>query len=410
MATLQYVGARYVPKLFDDGQGGMEWQSNTYYEPLTIVTYNNSSYTSRGPVAASIGNPAENGGYWALTGNFNGGVASLTDRLESLESQFGIKTETRGIIVGDSYIATVPQSKNPLIKMADILKIPQDHLYRVGKGGGGLSISGGNGIISIWNNANIPDSVKKNADFIYLAFGYNDAINYSSVSPATMDSQISAFIALVSAECPKAKLFAAYINGGYASLTYEKCCRTIAMYGEILPKYGIEYVGEIGNILKSREALLSDGIHPNPYGADLLGQVMAQSLTGSVHYGVIGSTSGNGNFSIIDNSILFSPRRVLRSDSGASTMDGNTAAATITFDSGFSPANAYLGNAIAGMVVRDSSNTYYMCTGNVQIFTSKLVLFPYLVVNNAYFSGEYSYVEIVGLNAHLPLSPAFTVS
>lgn len=410
MATLQYVGARYVPKLFDDGQGGMEWQANTYYEPLTIVTYNNSSYTSRGPVAASVGNPAENGEYWALTGNFNGVIASFSSRLESLESQFGIKTETRGIIVGDSYIATVPQSKNPLIKMADMLKIQLDHLYRVGKGGGGLSLVGGNGIISIWNNANIPDSVKKNADFIYLAFGYNDALNYTKNSPDTMDSQISAFMAMISAQCPKAKVFAAYINGGYASLTYEKCCRAIGMYGEILPKYGIEYVGEIGNILKSRRALLSDGIHPNPYGADLIGQVMAQSLTGSTHYGVVGSTSGNGNFSIIDNSILFAPRRVLRSASGNSTMDGNTAAATITFDSGFRPENAYLGNAIAGMVVRDTSNEYYMCTGNVQIFTNKLILFPYLVLNNAYFTGAFTYVEIVGLNAHLPLSPAFTVS
>ena len=43
MAVLQYVGARYVPKLFDDGNGGLEWKANTYYEALTIVTYNNAS-------------------------------------------------------------------------------------------------------------------------------------------------------------------------------------------------------------------------------------------------------------------------------------------------------------------------------------------------------------------------------
>lgn len=83
MATLQYVGARYVPKLFDGGHGGMEWQPNTYYEPLTIVTYNNSSYTSRGPVSASIGNPAENGEYWALTGNFNAQLQQIQEDLQN---------------------------------------------------------------------------------------------------------------------------------------------------------------------------------------------------------------------------------------------------------------------------------------------------------------------------------------
>lgn len=32
----QYVGARYVPKVFENSTGGMEWEANTFYEPLTL--------------------------------------------------------------------------------------------------------------------------------------------------------------------------------------------------------------------------------------------------------------------------------------------------------------------------------------------------------------------------------------
>ena len=73
MSILQYVGVRYVPKIFDDGEGGMEWRPDTYYEPLTIVSYNNASYISRVPVPSSIGNPTDNASYWAAlsTGMYN---------------------------------------------------------------------------------------------------------------------------------------------------------------------------------------------------------------------------------------------------------------------------------------------------------------------------------------------------
>ena len=67
MAIRNYVGARYVPKFADP----IGWQANTSYEAMVIVTYNNSSYTSKIPVPRTVGNPAENSKYWALTGNYN---------------------------------------------------------------------------------------------------------------------------------------------------------------------------------------------------------------------------------------------------------------------------------------------------------------------------------------------------
>lgn len=70
MAIRNYVGARYVPKFADP----VEWQANTSYEAMVIVTYNNASYTSKVPVPPTVGNPAENSMYWVLTGNYNAQV------------------------------------------------------------------------------------------------------------------------------------------------------------------------------------------------------------------------------------------------------------------------------------------------------------------------------------------------
>ena len=42
----QYIGARYVPKFFDNN-GSTEWVKGIGYEPLTIVTYLNNSFTSK---------------------------------------------------------------------------------------------------------------------------------------------------------------------------------------------------------------------------------------------------------------------------------------------------------------------------------------------------------------------------
>lgn len=96
MAVLQYIGARYVPKLFKAPDGSMEWQPDTYYEPLTVVTYNGTSYISRLPVSPEIGNPAANPQQWANSGNYNAYVQHLAERLEdsltfATPEQFGAK-------------------------------------------------------------------------------------------------------------------------------------------------------------------------------------------------------------------------------------------------------------------------------------------------------------------------------
>ena len=81
MAIRQYIGARYVP-LFAGA-----WTANTEYEALTIVTHNNSSYTSKKTVPANIGSPDNNPNYWANTGNYNSYIADLTQGLADANSR-----------------------------------------------------------------------------------------------------------------------------------------------------------------------------------------------------------------------------------------------------------------------------------------------------------------------------------
>ena len=78
----QYVGARYVPKFADP----VAWASGTSYDAMTIVTYNNSSYTSKVPVPATVGNPADNPDYWALTGNYNAQVEQYRQETETVSN------------------------------------------------------------------------------------------------------------------------------------------------------------------------------------------------------------------------------------------------------------------------------------------------------------------------------------
>lgn len=71
MAVRQYVGARYVPMFYENSLGTAEWQQGVAYDPLTIVTLNGNSFTSKKAVPANIGQPNLNPEYWASTGIYN---------------------------------------------------------------------------------------------------------------------------------------------------------------------------------------------------------------------------------------------------------------------------------------------------------------------------------------------------
>ena len=85
MATTQYIGARYVPLFFtnpDDNSNN--WKSGVAYDPLTVVTDLNQSYTSKIPVPASVGRPSENPTYWIMTGAYNAQVEQYRQEVQQI--------------------------------------------------------------------------------------------------------------------------------------------------------------------------------------------------------------------------------------------------------------------------------------------------------------------------------------
>lgn len=103
--TRQYIGARYVPQFYEnpDTQDAT-WKSGVVYEPLTMVTYNNATYTSKKLVPQTVGDPAANPSYWVATGNYNGQIAYLQQQIGSLPD---LETENK-----DSLVEAVNEVKN----------------------------------------------------------------------------------------------------------------------------------------------------------------------------------------------------------------------------------------------------------------------------------------------------------
>ena len=82
----QYIGARYVPKFYVNSANTSEWTAGVEYEPLTVVTYNGNSYTSKTTVPATVGNPSLNPSYWVISGVYNAQLGQFAERLDSAEA------------------------------------------------------------------------------------------------------------------------------------------------------------------------------------------------------------------------------------------------------------------------------------------------------------------------------------
>lgn len=72
-----YIGNRYVPIFANP----VEWDNLREFEPLTIVTYQGTAYTSKKTVP--VGTPLSNNEYWVVTGNYNAQVEQYRQDVES---------------------------------------------------------------------------------------------------------------------------------------------------------------------------------------------------------------------------------------------------------------------------------------------------------------------------------------
>ena len=182
----QYIGARYVTKIYENSQdpSSAEWESNVNYEPLVLVTYNNGSYLSKKEVPANVGNPAANPSYWVQTGFYNGQIADLQNQITALISAIAetyVTPEKYGA-AGDGVTDDTDAFRTALTANT-ILVLNEDSTYLIS---GTITIPSGTKIYG--NGATI-----KIADNSALTNGvfYADNVNDIFINDIVFDSNVS---------------------------------------------------------------------------------------------------------------------------------------------------------------------------------------------------------------------------
>lgn len=281
MSVLQYVGARYVPKLFTAADGSMEWESGAYYEPLTVVTYRNASYISRVPVPSSVGAPPENTDYWVLSGNYNAYIQKLEDDILDVKSL----ANKRFIICGDSYLAP---ANNDIVKdVAAALSLRGDQIYNAAQNGLHFSQFGGtylSGLQAIAPSVVDPDTITD-----IFVFG---GVNENQSTEAQIRAGMQAFASYCHSAYVNANLYVAFISHSTSSGGLKKLYDTSLSAYKSGGDLGFSYIAGSEGWL-NRACIGSDSLHPNEFGIARLTRAISGVL-----FGKQGFYSGDGHYNL----------------------------------------------------------------------------------------------------------------
>lgn len=286
----QYIGARYVPKFYENSDGNAEWRAGVIYEPLTIVTYNGNSYTSKKPVPAEIGNPSANSAYWVATGVYNEQVEALRQELESvsgsvdnLETEITTKqtndANRRYILIGDSY--NVGTSANPALGWGEhfkqILNLSNDRWYNSAHGGSGFvapTYTFQQQIADLIPNVTDPETITD----IVIAGGYND--HHGTRDDIT--AAISAAVTALRTAFPNAHI---YITMCGCSTRADATIRVLLPNVAAFYRYGsgmcgVTYFDTFRMLKMSPLYMSSDEVHPTNNGYLQLAMEIVNGING----------------------------------------------------------------------------------------------------------------------------------
>lgn len=211
MATRQYIGARYVPKFYENSNNTSEWQAGVIYEPLTIVTWNGNSYTSKKTVPAGIGQPNLYPAYWAPTGLYNEQVEQLRQEMVAVEHATRLNSkpfkDKHILIVGDSWAAGYDGSGSTegwTPTFISALECTADVDYESGAGFERLAQQNGS-MHPGYSLTGVLDFYSGNSYYaVIVQTGVND-INFST-SSATLSAAMDVFASRCKEYWPNAKI------------------------------------------------------------------------------------------------------------------------------------------------------------------------------------------------------------
>lgn len=289
MATRQYIGARYVPKFYENSVGSAEWTANTAYEPLTIVTRNGNSYTSKKEVPATAGAPEAAPEYWASTGIYNQqidiyreevatyktAVDNLQEDYDDFKEGYNTLKYRKFIFIGDSYAqAYTPEGmiQGWPDRVAAKLQLASGQWYKSAYGAIGFGrAQEGVTFTSLITDISVDDP--ESITDIVVCGGYNEQ---GSVSPVL--SGIASFKAVCDSRFPNARVHIGFV--GYGK-TFDGVGGNITMnaYRQGAVNNGCEYLNNVEYALYDFYTFFSsDGFHPNDTGLDRLAIAIANAI------------------------------------------------------------------------------------------------------------------------------------
>lgn len=285
MGMHKYVGARYVPRFTDVNDGN--WSSSYSYEALTVVKHGNDYYTSRIPVPTGV--DILNTTYWVKTGDYNGAISDLTNRVEDMEHTVAKVSADKWIVIGDSYgtgfnaydSIVTPNMMTNIVNYSG--KTLNTDIFTTAGNGSGFCHQGSSGTTFLEQLENLvaAKSLDQDSDItdVIAVGGWND-IPYSR---ATIEAAISTFITY----CKTTFGDSVRVHiGMIGNSLYQTKRSTLQQF--VLPayasasKYGGVYMRGVENIMHDYGRLSSDGLHPNQAGAAELAYGIVNAIkTGS---------------------------------------------------------------------------------------------------------------------------------
>lgn len=283
MAVRQYIGARYTTKIYQNSldPGSCEWEAGVVYEPLTIVSYQNSSYLSRSEVPANAGNPASATSYWAQTGFYNGQIANLDSRLTAAEGEIedlqAFTTTKRYIIISDSLGNYTNNDGDTFPEIArKALGISTDNWESINQSSYGFH---DNGFLSLLQSSTIED--KDTVTDIIVFCGWNDRAYLSGLS-----SNIQTFMTYAKANFPNATVSIGIDVWSPFKQPDDEFRDLVSTFQSACLDNNVRYIPYCNAALHDSNYYLSDGIHPTQAsGVDALGRALTLAIkNGSGYY------------------------------------------------------------------------------------------------------------------------------
>lgn len=418
-----YIGNRYVPIFANP----VEWDNLREYEPLTIVTYNGTAYTSRQFVP--VGTALSNTDYWVVTGNYNAQVeqyrqevASLSDEVNNLDSGLDNAVDrisalelgtSLGIVVciGDSYLEGYTPSGNVTSwgdRLATYLgKTVGTTLRKYYKGGSGFGVAvDGKDFNALVNDAysDIGSSSAGNVGAVIIVGGANES------SSITM-SDVADTLANARSKFTNAKVYYAYGSNYKNQAPYnrvavlEQYCRGIS--GNVGNTF---FMGDITNILKNYPQLYAtDNTHLTETGYRVLAKYILNAMFG---YGVKVSrkhhTFETNFIEYMCNDVyvleLFNPKSYTL-EASEHISNGETLLYSISVNTYLCCEDNNFYVARTNGYVKTSDNKFHNVTFTLRIFPNKIDVYDYGIADDGsnYVTGTITAFQMCPFTYNIPV-------